>query len=77
MAEYIVIDPAAQAVVKKPADLPHTDAASIPLVALTAMTCLEWLPSQPGNGPKRVIVRGASGGTGIWAVQCEYCVLAF
>ncbi len=46
----------------------HEQAASIPLVALTAYACLDWLPP-PSITPRRVIIRGASGGTGSWLVQ--------
>jgi hypothetical protein len=41
------------------------------LVALTAYSCLDWLPP-PGASERRVVVRGASGGTGSWIVQCEF-----
>jgi NADPH:quinone reductase-like Zn-dependent oxidoreductase len=56
---------------KKPNFLTHEQAASIPLVALTAYACLEWLPPPTGS-QRKVIVRGASGGTGMWLVQCKY-----
>lgn len=50
----------------------HAQAASIPLVALTAYACLSWLPPSGVSASQRqrkVIIRGASGGTGTWLVQ--------
>ncbi|KAL3425416.1 zinc-dependent acohol dehydrogenase (reticulon-4-interacting protein 1) [Phlyctema vagabunda] len=67
-SEYISLNPSSEPVAKKPASLSHEDAASLPLVALTAFACLEWLPV-PTTSQRRVIVRGASGGTGSWVVQ--------
>lgn len=69
-SEYISINPASDPVAKKPTALTHEQAASIPLVALTAYACLEWLPS-PSTARRRVVIRGASGGTGSWLVQRE------
>ncbi|KAF2685795.1 GroES-like protein [Lentithecium fluviatile CBS 122367] len=41
-----------------------------PLIALTALACLNWLPSESDQDSKRrVIVSGASGGVGTWCVQ--------
>jgi NADPH:quinone reductase-like Zn-dependent oxidoreductase len=65
------VDPASDPVVKKPDSLSHEAAASIPLVALTAFSCLDWLPQNGGTSQRKVIVRGASGGTGSWVVQCK------
>ncbi|KAI5842557.1 chaperonin 10-like protein [Morchella snyderi] len=68
--EYLVVDPATDPVVAKPASVSHEQAASIPLVALTAFTCLEWLPPPHEDGtPREVVVVGASGGTGVWVTQ--------
>jgi len=67
-SQYISIDPASDPVVKKPSSLTHEAAAAIPLVALTAFACLDWLP-MPTGSQRRVVVRGASGGTGSWIVQ--------
>ena len=48
----------------------YTKAAAVPLVALTAFACLDWLPSETAKDVKRrVIVSGASGGVGTWCVQ--------
>jgi len=43
----------------------------MPLVALTAFACLDWLPSQNGSQQRRVVVRGGSGGTGSIIIQCQ------
>ncbi|KUJ24550.1 quinone oxidoreductase [Mollisia scopiformis] len=67
-SEYININPASNPIAKKPNCFTHEQAASIPLVALTAYACLDWLPPQTGS-QRRVIIRGASGGTGMWLVQ--------
>ncbi|KAH7319485.1 hypothetical protein BKA65DRAFT_514611 [Rhexocercosporidium sp. MPI-PUGE-AT-0058] len=67
-SEYINLNPATDPVAKKPSGLTHEQAAAIPLVALTAYACLEWLP-EPSKSQRRVVIRGASGGTGSWLVQ--------
>ncbi|KAH6702980.1 quinone oxidoreductase [Leptodontidium sp. 2 PMI_412] len=67
-SEYINVNPATDPVAKKPSGLTHEQAAAIPLVALTAYACLEWLPA-PSTSQRKVIIRGASGGTGSWLVQ--------
>jgi NADPH:quinone reductase-like Zn-dependent oxidoreductase len=58
------------AVAKNPGCFSHEQAASIPLVALTAYACLDWLPP-PGISQRKVVIRGASGGTGLFLVQCK------
>ncbi|EKD18115.1 uncharacterized protein L3040_007705 [Drepanopeziza brunnea f. sp. 'multigermtubi'] len=72
-SEYINVDPASDPIARKPAALTHEEAASIPLVALTAYACLEWLPT-PSPTQRRIVVRGASGGTGSWLVQLAKAV---
>ncbi|RDW76008.1 hypothetical protein BP5796_06829 [Coleophoma crateriformis] len=67
-SQYLSLNPNSETVAKKPSCLTHEAAASIPLVALTAFACLDWLP-QASTSQRRVIVRGASGGTGSWLVQ--------
>ncbi|KAG0651342.1 Reticulon-4-interacting [Hyphodiscus hymeniophilus] len=67
-SQYINVNPASDPVAKKPGCLTHQQAASIPLVALTAFACLAWLPP-PATAQRRVIIIGASGGTGSWLVQ--------
>lgn len=50
----------------------HAQAASVPLVVLTAYACLSWVPplgSFSSQRQRKVIIRGASGGTGTWLVQ--------
>ncbi|ESZ91328.1 hypothetical protein SBOR_8269 [Sclerotinia borealis F-4128] len=68
-SQYIAVDPASDPVVKKPNCLSHEAAASIPLVTLTMFAALDWLPASKGDSQRKVIVRGASGGCGLWAVQ--------
>ncbi|KAG4034729.1 hypothetical protein MFRU_002g00820 [Monilinia fructicola] len=68
-SQYIAVDPASDPVVKKPNCLSHEAAASIPLVTLTMFAALDWLPESKGDAQRKVIVRGASGGCGSWAVQ--------
>ncbi|KAN0093758.1 GroES-like protein [Hyaloscypha variabilis] len=67
-SEYINVNPSTDPVAKKPGCLTHEEAASIPLVALTAYACLEWLPPA-SSFQRKVVIRGASGGTGTWLVQ--------
>ncbi|KAH8679963.1 hypothetical protein BGZ60DRAFT_503609 [Tricladium varicosporioides] len=67
-SEYINVLPSSGPIARKPDVLTHEQAASIPLVVLTAYACLGWLPPQTDR-QRRVIVRGASGGTGMWVVQ--------
>ena len=69
-SQYININPTSDPIAKKPECFSHEQAASIPLVALTAFACLDWLPLA-GTIQRRVIVRGASGGCGSWVVQRE------
>lgn len=57
--------------VKKPNCLSHEAAASIPLVALTMFAALDWLPASKEDVQRKVVVQGASGGCGSWAVQCK------
>ncbi|KAF1843635.1 GroES-like protein [Cucurbitaria berberidis CBS 394.84] len=69
-AQYLTVQPG-EPIAKKPSTLSHHEAAAIPLVVLTAFSCLDWLPteSQSPNSKRRVIVSGASGGVGGWCVQ--------
>ena len=63
-AEYVVAD---DAVERKPANLSFDEAAAVPLAALTALQGLrDHGRVQPGQ---RVLVNGASGGVGTFAVQ--------
>src|SRR4051812_5646107 len=64
LAEYVVAD---DAVDRKPVALSLTDAAAVPLAGLTALQGLRDHGSlEPGQ---RVLVNGASGGVGTFAVQ--------
>lgn len=64
-AEYLLIDEREAA--PKPARLSHVEAASVPLVALTAWNCLvDGIGLAPGE---RILVHGGTGGVGSVAVQ--------
>jgi NADPH:quinone reductase-like Zn-dependent oxidoreductase len=67
-SQYINVNPSSDPIAKKPGCFSHEQAASIPLVALTAFACLDWLPP-PATSQRKVIIRGASGGTGSWLIQ--------
>ena len=59
-------------VAKMPRAWGFEQAASVPLVVLTAFACLDWLPVEsksPNGRERRVVVGGASGGVGMWVVQ--------
>jgi NADPH:quinone reductase-like Zn-dependent oxidoreductase len=63
-AQYVA---SKQAVARKPANLSFEEAAAVPVAALTALEALrDYGKLDPGQ---RVLVNGASGGVGIFAVQ--------
>jgi NADPH:quinone reductase-like Zn-dependent oxidoreductase len=65
-AEYIAVSEAG-AVLHKPAGLTHAEAAALPFGAITSVTFLRDMAKvRPGE---RVLVIGASGGVGVYAVQ--------
>lgn len=66
LAEYVCVA-AEGAVVKKPANISFEQAASVPVAAITALQALRDR-AQLGPG-KRVLINGASGGVGTFAVQ--------
>jgi NADPH:quinone reductase-like Zn-dependent oxidoreductase len=72
-SQYVNITPA-DPIAKKPSKWSFEEAAAVPLVVLTAFACLDWLPPET-DGKRRVVVNGASGGVGIWCVQCRSCFL--
>jgi NADPH:quinone reductase-like Zn-dependent oxidoreductase len=54
-------------VARKPANVSHEEAATVPIAALTALQALrDWGKVEPGQ---RVLINGASGGVGIFAIQ--------
>jgi NADPH:quinone reductase-like Zn-dependent oxidoreductase len=63
-AEYAVVRPAQLS--PKPANLSFTQAAAVPLAGLTAWQALERAPINAGQ---RVLITGASGGVGHFALQ--------
>ncbi len=64
-AEYVALN--ANTTVPKPKNLSHEEAAAIPLAALTALNGLRDVGRvQPGQ---RVLINGASGGVGVYALQ--------
>lgn len=64
-AEYIALDPVC--IAPKPKNLSHNEAAAMPLAALTALQALRDKGSLQSG--QRVLVNGASGGVGVFAVQ--------
>ncbi len=64
-AERVAVD--AAAVAKKPANLSHEEAASIPLVGLTAWGCM--MPRLRDRPDQRVFIQAGSGGVGTFAIQ--------
>ncbi len=66
-AEYLCVPEAQLQLVPKPANVSFEDAAATPYAGYTALTCLRDLGKiQPGQ---KVLINGASGGTGTFAVQ--------
>ncbi len=65
-AEYLAIK-ANGVVVPKPASISHNEAAAVPFGALSALVFLrDFARVQPGE---KVLIHGASGGVGVFAVQ--------
>jgi NADPH:quinone reductase-like Zn-dependent oxidoreductase len=65
-AEYVALNPP-HAVALKPASLSHVEAASVPLAALTPLYGLRDCAGLEAG--QRILIIGASGGVGIFAVQ--------
>lgn len=64
-AEYAAVDEST--LVKKPADMPFGEAAAVPLASVTALQAMRDAGKlQPGQ---KVLINGASGGVGTFAVQ--------
>ncbi len=64
LAQYVVAPPSL--LVRKPAAIDFVEAAAMPIAGVTALQAIDALHLQPGA---RVLVNGASGGVGTWAVQ--------
>jgi NADPH:quinone reductase-like Zn-dependent oxidoreductase len=68
LAEFCITQPAS--IAPKPNNLTHTEAATVPISALTAWQGLiDRAELRPGQ---RVLIHGASGGVGIFAVQLAH-----
>jgi reticulon-4-interacting protein 1, mitochondrial len=71
LTEVAHVDTRSSAIIKKPASLSGTQAASLPLVWLTAYTsierCARFMPSDAAQ-EKRIAVLGGSSATGIYTV---------
>ncbi|MCO4769451.1 MAG: NADP-dependent oxidoreductase [Deltaproteobacteria bacterium] len=64
-AEFVAVDEAETA--HKPSNISHVEAASLPLVALTAWEC--FVTGPPVQSGQRVLVQAGSGGVGTAAIQ--------
>jgi NADPH:quinone reductase-like Zn-dependent oxidoreductase len=64
-AEYVALNP--RTVARKPASLTHVEAAAVPLAALTPLVGLRDCAGLKADD--RVLIIGASGGVGVFAVQ--------
>lgn len=64
LAEYVTVP--GRAVTQQPSSLSPTEAAALPMGSLTALQALRAASVQSGD---RLLVNGASGGVGIYAVQ--------
>lgn len=64
-AEFVALDPGT--VARKPLGISHIDAAAMPLAALTALNGLRDVGQLRAG--QRVLVNGAVGGVGIYAIQ--------
>ena len=64
-AEYAVVAESSAAI--KPKNITHTEAAAVPIAGLTALQALRDLGEIQAE--KKVLINGASGGVGIFAVQ--------
>jgi len=66
-AEYLCVPESQLQLVLKPSNVSYDDAAATPYSGYTALTCLRDLGKiQPGQ---KVLINGASGGTGTFAIQ--------
>jgi len=64
LAEYVSVDP--DMITSKPANVSHAEAAAAPTAAITALQAVRAVEVSEG---KSVLVNGASGGVGTYAVQ--------
>ena len=69
-AEYVTVP--ARHLAAKPAALSFAQAATLPIAATTALQALRLAGAEAGPS-KQVLVNGASGGVGTFAVQLAHC----
>ncbi|KAI8140201.1 chaperonin 10-like protein [Fennellomyces sp. T-0311] len=68
-AEYVIVTLGTGGIAKKPENMSFEEAAGVGIAFSTAYQAIEGLGNLPKEGPKKVLVIGASGGVGTYAVQ--------
>lgn len=66
IADYVVLDPSKDTVIQTPAGLENVHAAALPIAGRTAFAAIDQLHLEPSD---TVLIGGAAGGVGIFAVQ--------
>ena len=69
-AEYVAVD--AELLAHKPVNVTFEEAAAVPVAGLTALQCLRdsgGLLPEESESERKVLINGASGGVGVYAVQ--------
>jgi len=69
VAEIVTVDCKTQVVLKKPSEWSWNQAAAIPLVWLTARSCIECVETYITSAKKTVVVLGGSSATGMYCVH--------
>ncbi|KAI9496860.1 hypothetical protein BDB00DRAFT_807555 [Zychaea mexicana] len=68
-AEFVLASKGSGCIVKKPDNISFEEAAGCGVALMTAYQAITRLGNLPKEGPKKVLVIGASGGVGTYAVQ--------
>ncbi|KAJ8662882.1 hypothetical protein O0I10_001058 [Lichtheimia ornata] len=68
-AEYTIVSPTKDAIVKKPDTISFEEAAATGIAANTAYQGIIVDGNLPKTGPKKILVVGASGGVGTYGIQ--------
>ncbi|KAG2224346.1 hypothetical protein INT45_006746 [Circinella minor] len=68
-AEYVLVSQGSGALIKKPSNLSYEEAAGAGVALVTAYQAITVLGNLPKEGPKKILVIGASGGVGTYAIQ--------